>query len=59
MFLYRETAAEKPMDLPALEELLTRLKSLPVAEKSETNIFSVGARGHYENPVSDLRHCCK
>ncbi|STY46847.1 Uncharacterised protein [Klebsiella pneumoniae] len=42
------------MDLPALEELLTRLKSLPVAEKSETNIFSVGARGHYENPVSDL-----
>ena len=36
------------MDLPALEELLTRLKSLPVAEKSETNIFSVGARGHYE-----------
>ena len=42
------------MDLPALEELLTHLKSLPVAEKSETNIFSVGARGHYENPVSDL-----
>ncbi|MCW1874982.1 PD-(D/E)XK nuclease family protein [Erwinia sp. INIA-01] len=42
------------MDLSVLEELLIRLKSLPAAEKSETNIFSVGARGHYENPVSDL-----
>lgn len=42
------------MDLPALEELLTRIKSLPVAEKNEANIFSLGARGHYENPVSDL-----
>ncbi len=42
------------MDLPALEELLTRLKSMPIAEKNEANIFSLGARGHYENPVSDL-----
>ncbi|MDR3431032.1 MAG: PD-(D/E)XK nuclease family protein [Rouxiella aceris] len=42
------------MDLPALEELLTRLKSLPITEKGEANIFSLGARGHYENPVSDL-----
>lgn len=42
------------MVLHDLEELLTRLKSLPVAEQSEANIFSLGARGHYENPVSDL-----
>ncbi|EPZ5666137.1 PD-(D/E)XK nuclease family protein [Klebsiella pneumoniae] len=42
------------MDLHALEELLTRLKSMPIAEKNEANIFSLGARGHYENPVSDL-----
>lgn len=42
------------MDLSAQEELLIRLKSLSIAEKSEANIFSLGARGHYENPVSDL-----
>lgn len=42
------------MDLHDLEELLTRIKSLPVSEQIEANIFSLGARGHYENPVSDL-----
>lgn len=42
------------MDLPALEELLAHLKSQSAAEKSEANIFSLGAHRHYENPVSDL-----
>lgn len=42
------------MDILALEALLNQMKSLPQPRKTEANIFSSGARGHYENPVSDV-----
>jgi len=42
------------MDLHELQDLISNLKLLPATEKKETNLFSIGARGHYENPVSDL-----
>lgn len=42
------------MTLQELESLLDRLKTLPVPQKQEANMFSVGARGHYENPVSEV-----
>ncbi|HBC5671025.1 TPA: PD-(D/E)XK nuclease family protein [Citrobacter koseri] len=42
------------MELSVLQELLIALKSRPSVEQTEPNIFSIGARGHYENPVSDL-----
>lgn len=42
------------MELKKFQELLGRAKQLPSRSQREENIFSVGARGHYENPVSDL-----
>lgn len=42
------------MELSVLQELLIRLRSLPSVKQKESNIFSIGARGHYENPISDL-----
>lgn len=42
------------MQLNELESLLSKLSSLPRQQKREANLFSVGARGHYENPVSDV-----
>lgn len=42
------------MPLDALESLLNSLTRLPSQPKREANLFSVGARGHYENPVSDV-----
>lgn len=42
------------MTLTELESLLLNIKTLPVPSQQEANIFSVGARGHYENPVSDI-----
>lgn len=42
------------MDLSELNALLAHLKSLPQPNKTELNLFSIGARGHYENPISDL-----
>lgn len=37
-----------------LQALLDKLTTLPAIEKREPNMFSIGARGHYENPVSDV-----
>jgi hypothetical protein len=42
------------MTLTELDTLLDHLKKLPMPQKQEANLFSVGARGHYENPVSDV-----
>ncbi|WP_097161373.1 PD-(D/E)XK nuclease family protein [Enterobacter sp. CC120223-11] len=42
------------MDLSELKALLAQLKSLPQPNKTELNLFSIGAQGHYENPISDL-----
>jgi hypothetical protein len=41
------------MTIEQLEQILKESKSLaiPAVEK---NIFSIGGRGHYENPISDL-----
>lgn len=42
------------MKIERLKTLLERVKQLPFRKEQEDNIFSIGARGHYENPVSDL-----
>lgn len=42
------------MTLTELESLLEQFKKLPAPVQREANLFSVGARGHYENPVSDV-----
>lgn len=42
------------MEFTELESILDDLKTLPVLPKREANLFSAGARGHYENPVSDV-----
>jgi hypothetical protein len=42
------------MDISSLKALLEQMKNLPQPRKTEANIFSSGARGHYENPVSDV-----
>lgn len=42
------------MELAELRSLLEALISLPPPDKQEPNLFSIGARGHYENPVTDL-----
>lgn len=42
------------MKFEALKTLIDEFEKLPFREKKEENIFTVGARGHYENPVSEL-----
>lgn len=42
------------MELEHLRSLLDELNRLPRPPKREANLFSIGARGHYENPTSDL-----
>lgn len=42
------------MQEETLRALLNKLTTLPAIEEREPNLFSVGARGHYENPVSDV-----
>lgn len=42
------------MKFEALKTLIDEFEKLPFREKKEENIFTIGARGHYENPVSDL-----
>lgn len=42
------------MELEHLHSLLDELNRVPAPIKREQNLFSIGARGHYENPISDL-----
>ncbi|KMK94490.1 PD-(D/E)XK nuclease family protein [Aeromonas dhakensis] len=42
------------MELAHLHSLLDELSKVPAPVKREPNLFSIGARGHYENPISDL-----
>ena len=42
------------MKFETLQVLIDEFKKLPCRKEQEENIFSVGARGHYENPTSDL-----
>lgn len=42
------------MKFERLQALIEEIKQLPFRKEKEDNIFSIGARGHYENAVSDL-----
>lgn len=42
------------MQLKQLKELIEHLKTLPTPETPEPTIFSIGSRGYYENPTSDV-----
>ena len=42
------------MQLEQLKELIEHLKTLPTPETPEPTIFSIGSRGYYENPTSDV-----
>lgn len=42
------------MELEHIRSLLDELSRIPTPAKREPNLFSIGARGHYENPISDL-----
>lgn len=37
-----------------LKKLIEHIKSLPTPEIPEQTIFSIGGRGYYENPTSDV-----
>src|SRR5438128_3626265 len=41
------------MGIKKLQELFQQIGDLPVPSR-ETNIFSIGGRGYYEEPTSDL-----
>ncbi|MFT0771444.1 PD-(D/E)XK nuclease family protein [Psychrobacter aquimaris] len=42
------------MDIIQLKKLIEHIKSLPTPEIPEQTIFSIGGRGYYENPTSDV-----
>lgn len=42
------------MDLKHLQNFINEFSELPKPPEVEPNLFSVGARGHYENPITDL-----
>ncbi len=42
------------MELTELKNLITKLLTLPKPEPKEATIFSIGGRGHYENPTTDI-----
>ena len=42
------------MKITELEELIKGILSQECAERSEQTFFSIGGRGYYENPASDV-----
>lgn len=42
------------MNINQLKLLLDHIKSLPTPELPEPTLFSIGGRGYYENPTSDI-----
>lgn len=42
------------MNIIQLKKLIEHIKTLPTLETPETTIFSIGSRGYYENPTSDV-----
>lgn len=42
------------MDIIQLKQLIEHIKTLPIRETPEATIFSIGSRGYYENPTSDV-----
>ena len=42
------------MNIIQLKQLIEHIKGLPTLETPEKTIFSIGSRGYYENPTSDV-----
>ena len=42
------------MDIDQLKDLINHIKELPNPELPEPTLFSIGGRGYYENPTSDV-----
>ncbi|MGL1561474.1 PD-(D/E)XK nuclease family protein [Vibrio parahaemolyticus] len=42
------------MDIQQLQTLLEHIRGLPKAVPVEPTLFSIGARGHFENPTTDV-----
>jgi hypothetical protein len=42
------------MDINELKDLINHIKELPGPELPEPTLFSIGGRGYYENPTSDV-----
>jgi hypothetical protein len=42
------------MELNQLKELLGKIAELPSPKEKEETIFGIGARGHFENPTTDV-----
>ncbi|MDO5768536.1 MAG: PD-(D/E)XK nuclease family protein [Psychrobacter sp.] len=42
------------MNINQLKQLLEHIKTLPSPELPEQTLFSIGGRGYYENPTSDI-----
>lgn len=42
------------MDINQLKQIIEHIKTLPTPEAPEPTIFSIGSRGYYENPTSDV-----
>ncbi|MGI2029743.1 PD-(D/E)XK nuclease family protein [Endozoicomonas acroporae] len=42
------------MDLDTLKTLLRKIQALPRAELPEATLFSIGGKGYYENPTTDV-----
>lgn len=42
------------MNIIQLKQLIEHIKTLPIPETPEATIFSIGSRGYYENPTSDV-----
>lgn len=42
------------MDMHQLKELIDAIKALPKPEVPEPTIFSIGGRGYFENPTTDI-----
>ncbi|WP_417614406.1 PD-(D/E)XK nuclease family protein [Oceanisphaera sp.] len=42
------------MNLEALEKMLAKIKSLPHFVETEPTLFSLGGRGYFENPTTDI-----
>lgn len=42
------------MNIIKLKQLIEHINTLPIPETPEATIFSIGSRGYYENPTSDV-----
>lgn len=42
------------MDIVQLRELINKMEALPCAELPEATLFSIGGKGYYENPTTEI-----